>query len=355
VVLKKINRLTIIAICFFRMYSSEAQQLSPFNKQAIKDSSSSYSFIVTGHMHGSSNNLSTFPASTILANIDTINSLRPAFIMNLGDLFIQLDKTSVGHYEKSLFNKLTAPLFNSPGNHDFSHELSYNDLYGKSYFSFNLQSERFIILDTEKDNGNISGGQMDLLKEAISATSLKGVKNIFIFSHRPVWTDASPLYSDLFDGNTRSVLETNFSKDIVPLLSQVPDSIHVFWLSGSLGGMAPASFFYHHNKELRTVFIQTAIRDVPRDAILEVNADRGAVSFNTISLTGEKLEKLEYYGPEIWKKKEVKAEFNFRMIPYLALQMIHYPAFWYGFVTAAVLVLLCLFVYRRLKRRRNRS
>jgi hypothetical protein len=325
-----------------------AQITSPFNKLEVKDSSSNYSFIVSGHFHGASTNSSTFPAASLQANIDTLNSLHPSFLMCLGDMFLDVNETYIEHYQKSLFDKLKMPLFNAVGNHDLANDNMYEKVYGKTFFYFTTASELFIVLNTEVNDGSIKNEQLLLFKDAIQAAASNKIKNVFIFSHRPVWAENIDKYSKLFTDNTHSFSENNFSREIKPLLQAIPNNKSVYWISGSMGGSAPVSFFYDKNEELHVTFMQTAIRDLPRDAALQVGVKNGIVSFNGISFTGQKLEPIENYNISYWSKTiSPEQKFNYRLLPFLTLQMIRHYYFWIGFTLSIFLMLIVKFIMKR--------
>lgn len=344
-----INLLPALAL-LFNSYCISAQ-VSPFNGLSVVDSLSEYKFIVSGHFHGQSDNVSTFPASTVLASVDTLNSIQPAFLISLGDLFLDVDEMYLRHYRNSLFNKLKFPLFNSVGNHDISNGNRYEKEFGKSYYSFSLSSELYIVLNTEENDGSIKDDQLNFLKGVLNSASLnEKVQNVFVFTHRPVWAERIDKYSKLFLENTRTAIGTNnFIEDVLPLLQNLK-SKHIFWISGSMAG-GPASFFYDKNDELGITFMQTAIRDTPRDAMLLVDIKEGNISFSGLSLTGQKLNPIESYGVDFWMK-ETKQEqpFSFRLIPLYLKNMLLHRYFWYGSV-AALFILLC---FRFLLKRRNK-
>lgn len=329
-----------------------AQIISPFNKLKMKDTLSDYSFIVSGHFHGASSNTSTYPAATLLANIDTLNSVNAAFLMSLGDLFIDVNEIYINNYNKSLFNKLKMPLFNAVGNHDISNGNYYEKVFGKSYYSFLLNSELFIVLDTEQDDGSIVDGQLEFFKNRLKDANSEKVKNIFIFSHRPIWSENNSRYSALFAGNTRTALgENNYDDEIKPLLLEISKSKSIYWMSGSMAD-APASFFYHKEAESNIIYIQTAIRDLPRDAVMQVNLVNGKVKFKGISLTGQKLDMIENYNIEYWTKAVPdEAKFNFRMLPYLTKQILFHYYFWIGFTSSLLILIILRFVYSKWKKR----
>ena len=328
-----------------------AQTISPFNKLAVKDPSAAYSFLVSGHFYGSSTNISSFPASTLLANLDTLNALDPSFIMSLGDLFQDVNDSYIENYERCLFSKLKAPLFNSVGDHDLSNGNIYEKVYGKTFFSFAVRSELYIVLNTELNDGSIKDEQLELFKNAVKQASSADVKNVFIFSHRPVWAERIEKYSQLFKGNTRTKFgKNNFSEEIQPLIKTLSASKNVYWISGSMGG-GPASFFYDKNEELNATFIITSLRDLSRDAVLQVNVNNASVTFKAIAFANETILPVEQYNMEYWNKTVApESKFSFRMLPYLTMQMISHRYFWIGFAVALVMIYILAFFRKRWKR-----
>jgi hypothetical protein len=348
----KINKIASLLLSLLMVTQLQAQIVSPFNKLAIRDTSDSYSFIVSGHFHGASTNVSTYPASTLLANIDILNSFKSSFLISLGDLFLDVNDTYINHYQKSFFSKLKMPLLNAVGNHDVSNGNMYENVYGKTFFSFKVRSEYFIVLNTELDDGNIVGEQLTFFKKALNEANSNGIKNIFIFSHRPIWSENNPSYSTLFVGNTRTALgHNNYNEVVEPLFSNVSKATSVYWMSGSMAG-GPSSFFYDH-VSTNFYFIQTAIRDLPRDAVLQVNVASGKVFLNGISLTGQKLEPIENYNLDYWNKTIApESKFNYRLLPLMTKQMLLHHYFWIGFIFSLFIFVFISFIKKRWKRKK---
>jgi hypothetical protein len=351
---RKTNKIAIL-ICLFllALHTLWAQVVSPFNKLLISDTLVNYSFIVSGHFHGASTNISTYPASTLLANIDTLNKLKPSFLVSLGDLFLDVNNIYIDHYQKSLFNKLQMPLFNAVGNHDLSNGNIYETMFGPTFYSFTLRSELFIVLNTELNDGSIKDKQLTFLKDVLNKTKNSNIKNIFIFSHRPVWAEQIDKYKSLFKGNTRTSFgQANFLEKVYPLLKNIPDNKKIYWISGSMGG-GPASFFYDTDEKTNVTFIQSAIRDLPYDAILKVNSESGKISFEGISLTGQLVEPVENYNMDYWTNTTGPQEkINFRLLPYLLFQMLKHYYFWIGFACSTFLILLLAFIKKRWTKRK---
>lgn len=316
----------------------EAQR-SPFNGLDVlpADSTGHYRILIGGHFHGESTNRSGYPAATLLANLDTINSLGANLFLSTGDLFMDPVK-DLPRYERALFSKLKMPLFNAPGNHD---------LPGRGPWKVMLPHGKhkgwmFVTLNTESNDGSIG------LKElAFMETRAQEVGHVFIISHRPIWAEDDPQYSDLFKDNTRSLTGTNFQKEVYPLLEKIAEHAHVYWISGSLGGSAPSSiFFQEHAKNI--TYIQCAIRDEPRDALLIADLYPDSVKWSALSLTGQKLLAPEAYNAAWWRERAgKKAPFNWRLLPYLVKTTVLRKEFWWGVVGGVLVLVLIRRLYRR--------
>jgi hypothetical protein len=264
----------------------------------------------------------------------------------LGDLFMDI-RNDTANYQWSLFDKLDMALYNAVGNHDLGGD-TYVNKFGKTYFSFRLGEDFHIFLDTESSNGDIDLHQLEFLTEQLAYAS--HFSNIFIYSHRTIWKDTYPEMENLFADNTQSLDETNFEDEVLPLLEKAAQESNVYWFSGSLGS-APASFFYHRDEPRKITYIATAIRALPRDAMLKVNVINGKVQFETVSLTNQELLSVEEYDIEYWNANSGIEPFNWKLLPYYGKLIVTHRYFWYGTTFALALVLLFRFVRRRFFRR----
>lgn len=323
-------------------------QVSPYTGMAVvpPDSMGNYRLLIGGHFHGSSTNSSGFPAATLLANIGMLNATKANVFLSTGDLFLRPDRDSV-RYTTALFDKLKLPLFNAPGNHDL--EGSAFRSATRMPVTIPMDGDRIILLDTERDNSDVTGDQLQEIKEAEQAATEGNLHHLFIISHRPVWSEGEPKYGDLFSGNTRSLTGCNFTKDVLPVLRRIAQHAQVYWISGSMAGRAPASTFFQQHEQGIT-FIQSAIRDELRDAVLLADVGREGVIWTGLSLTGEPLEPVETYDAAWWKAHQgTPEEFHWRRTPYLIKKSITNVNFWYGFGTA----MLVLLIVWRLRNRRK--
>lgn len=323
---------------------------SGLNHKTIFCHPEDFSFIVSGHFHGASNSTSGMPASSLMANLNFLNHKNASFLICLGDLFLNVERDNA-NYEKYLFSQLDLPLFNAVGNHDVDNDY-YTSHYGPTYFSFDIGKTRFLILDTELKNGDIVGEQFHLLKSKLG--DLKGIKNVFIFMHRTLWVDMDEKLAELFTDNTQSATTTNFKNEVFPVISSASKKTKIYLMSGSMGN-APASFFYHpFNKNI--TFIATAIRDLPRDAVLLVHSVKDEISFETFSLNSNKVLSLQKYTYDWWKDhRPEEPPFNWRLVPLYLWQMITHRYFWYGIGYVASLGLIIYGIIRFKRKRRAKK
>lgn len=337
---------------FFSLFTftfAQAQYVSPFNGRAIEtDSTGNYRFIVSGHFYGDGTNKSRFPANTLLANLDWMNTEKATMLVCLGDLFKDISN-DIPTYKSSFFDQLTIPLINTVGNHDLTGSL-YQDNYGETNFSFAVNNDIHLVLDTERDNGDIVDEQLEQLKDILTQVKKQKTANVFIYTHRTVWSEAYDEMEGLFLDNTQALTATNFKSEILPLLKEIATYSSVYWFSGSLG-TAPSSFFYFKDEPNDVTIIGTAIRALPRDAVLLVNVNQGAVSFETESLTGETLLPLESYSVDYWQNEVGAAPFNWKLIPYYMELAVTHRFFWYGFFCCLLAIFSFLFIRKRFQKK----
>lgn len=320
-------------------------QRSPFNERVVPapDSTGHYRFLMGGHFHGSSTNRSGFPASSLLANLDSINGLGGHILLSTGDLF--MDPRPEGdpvRYAWSFFQRLRMPLFNAPGNHDVYKGMPKGE--GHAPFHFVVARTAVILLDTERNNGDLDARDEALLDSARIAAGTGRVDRVLILSHRPVWAEGDARYGPLFEGNTRSVLGNNFGRVAMPWLERITAHVPVFWISGSMAGRAPASIFFQPHAHHLT-FIQCAIRDEPRDALLILDVGPDGHRWSAYSLTGRPVMVPERYDAAWWEQHQRKGEpFNWRLLPHRVMSTLRHPAFLWGLAAGALL----LFTVRRL-------
>lgn len=350
--LLKRSSLRLAACGLWLLAFSASAQRSPFNNLEVlpADSNGHYRILIGGHFHGASSNRSGYPAATLLANLDTINKLGANLFLSTGDLFMDAEKDRP-RYERAFFSKLRVPFFNAPGNHDLkgeeSSEVPDQIELGKSMHD----RAEVVVLDLESSDGSVSRKDLDRIEafdpssERLSHATL--LRRLFIISHRPIWAEDDPKYSKIFKDNTRSLTGTNFQREVYPILQEIAKNAHIYWISGSLGGGAPSSIFFQEHAPNIT-YIQCAIRDEPRDALLIADVYPDSVHWSALSLTGQKLLAPQTYDAAWWRAQHGEGEgFNWRLLPYLVKLTVTSRAFWWG----AAATLLLVWLVRRLLRR----
>ena len=124
--------------------------------------------------------------------ITRINTLKPALVINLGDLIYgygpHRKETQWDNYQQ-VVKGIEWPYYQVPGNHDTHSKAArkiYGRRFGKFYQSFNYEDWHFVLLDnTEKERwGYLGPAQLEWLKADLEQARARGV---FIFLHFPVW------------------------------------------------------------------------------------------------------------------------------------------------------------------------
>jgi hypothetical protein len=284
----------------------------------LKESPHAYSFIISGHAYGTPSG-SLYPAASLLGNIQLFNSLKPDFMMLLGDAIQHqgagngIGKLEIEIFKKSLVDKLDFPIFNSPGNHDLSIRNLYEKYFGKTFFHFQQSSELYIVLDTQLGPGLSDRPQRDYVLNLIkSAKQDNGIKNIFVFMHTTLWAvNNSPLNSINPWVNGPMSGSNDFEKIILPELNLLAQEKNVYLFSGDIGlknyqlGKFPQeSFPLFYQKHNNITYIANGLAENENDAVIKVDVSiDGDVAFYPISLIGNEIGNIDQYGIEYWQNK----------------------------------------------------
>ena len=135
--------------------------------------------------------------------IATANRLKPAFVVVTGDLVNTTgDATEMAEY-KRIVAKLdgSIKLYELPGNHDVSTPISaeslarYREAFGPDYFTFRVGDIAGFALNSniERDEKILpeeSAKMQAWLRTELEKARHDGVKNLIVFQHHPLFTDA---------------------------------------------------------------------------------------------------------------------------------------------------------------------
>lgn len=281
---------------------------SPLNGKVLNlsETPKDYSFLISGHVYGA-HSPSVYPAASFLGSINKFNDMDAQFFVMLGDIIQNFNEVEISTFEYTISNNLDLPIFNAVGNHDVSNRSLYEEHFGRTYFTFKHGSELYIILDSELNKGQIEGQQLEFLLNVLNETKHSDdIKNIFIFSHRLIWAiDNKPIDEIIpyVNGGPGSLPKnaTSFKDYVLPELITLSDDKNIYLISGDVGCEWSFPLFYEKDKKHNITYVACGIGESKKDAIIKVDITKGGeVTFSPISLSGEKLEEMDYYGVDFW-------------------------------------------------------
>ncbi len=177
---------------------------------------------------------------------------------------------------------LGLPVHFTVGNHDMENRELYESRYGNTYYSFVHQNDLFIVLDPNLDQWNISGAQLEFLKNTLN-TNTSNTNNIFVLFHQLLWWKPNSAYANIgpnsFEGRADSI---NFWTEVEPLFSRLPNEVFMF--SGDVGaGSWAVDFMY--DKYDNISLIASGMGEGSGDNFVVVNVlENNAVTFDLICL-----------------------------------------------------------------------
>lgn len=264
--------------------------------------SDSYIFLVAGHSYGGQKPRNTVPAYALTNNIELLNHLRPEFMVHLGDIY---QKPTVEDVEsiQDFNNRLSFPVFNALGNHEYADINMYKEYFGDTYYSFVLKDSLYIVLDSQDYRAH----QLDTeqhkfflgrIGEFKASTKLK---NLFILSHHLIWASANDYFKDAIQlSNAPYHYDEVFFewRDIINGFDYFSDDKHVYFISGDVGMSSSVPYFYEEDPRGGRTYVATGLGDNSNDSILVGVVDSGKVSFHILYL-GHK--NINQFGMSYWK------------------------------------------------------
>ena len=77
--------------------------------------------------------------------------------------------------------------------------------FGKTFFYFKIGNDIHLVLDSELNNGDIDDNQLKLLQNVRDMVFVENsISNVFIYSHRTLWSKSYDELDGLFHDNTQS-------------------------------------------------------------------------------------------------------------------------------------------------------
>ncbi len=250
-----------------------------------KPENKAYSFFVAGHTYGKAgiNNVGFHPPFK-----NKLDRIRDHHLMSFGVLTgdIVYEPTAQDWQEvDDDIAKLGIEVHIAPGNHEYRDPAMMAQRFEKTYYRFIQKNDLHIILDPNFDHWNISGDQLDFLKNTIKE-SFEKVDNIFVYFHQVLWWDSNNEFAHLrLNSKENRDPKLNFWKEVLPLFEHT--NRPVFMFAGDVGGAGWSDaclFDQHKNIQL----IASGMGKGQGDNFLIVEVDESKkVQINLIALNGD--------------------------------------------------------------------
>ena len=259
-------------------------------------------FIAAGHLYGAhSNDGGTIPANTLIDSIAEINELSPNLFFALGDLAQYPSKQNFQELQHNFLDKIDAPIFNAPGNHDFDNgRVFYENEFGQTFYFFKYAQSQIIVLDTEIANCFIVGKQKKMLEQAVDlALADEEINHIFVFIHKVLFLNKS--ITSGAEPNAYCRYGNNYidlqDEILLPAAQRKP----VYLIAGDVGAFdGNLSPFYNKYPDANLYTLAIGLGDSPNDVLLQIDIHAAEVDFKLIPIGGNQPSPLESYTPEYW-------------------------------------------------------
>jgi hypothetical protein len=269
--LKELKNIIILLIALIYSFSAFSQNHSV-----------SYSFFVAGHTYGQpgiKNGLHP-PFKEKFEYLRSRSEIK--FGVFTGDIVASNPTASDWDKVDADVESLGVPVYFAVGNHDMEDRELFESRYGQTYYAFTFENDLFIVLDPNLDGWNITGEQLEFLKNALNGNTTVN-NNVFVFFHQLLWWKNNSLYTNYrpnsFEGKADSV---NFWTEIEPLLAALPNEVFMF--AGDVGaGSWAADFMY--DKYDNISFIASGMGEGTGDNFIVTNVyEDSSVGYDLICL-----------------------------------------------------------------------
>ncbi len=243
------NALKVFFVCIFLAFfphfvqfviSAETPVYRPIDTGTLPESN--YKFFVAGHTYGTPGVDAGGLYGPFKSSFEELNSISEMeFGILTGDIVLTstIDDWNDVDYD---LKKLDMQVYFAAGNHDMANYELYTSRYGKLYYSFTHKDDLFIVLNTEIDNSNITGDQLQFLEDTLGEQSpISG--NIFVFFHQLIWVDESNNLSYFKPNSGAGKADTtNFWSDLMPLFIEQENEVYLF--AGDAGAFRGQPAFF---------------------------------------------------------------------------------------------------------------
>ena len=188
------------------------------------------------------------------------------------------------------------PIYFVVGNHDIQNRPLFHARYGASSYHFTHRNDLFIVLDPNLDGWNITGNQLETLKQTLAEKAASS-NNIYVFFHQQLWYSTTNIFSKVKPNSLAGMSDSlNFWTEIEPLFHELPNQVVMF--AGDAGAFTfQPSFMYYKYDNI--TFIASGMGNKKSDnlVILDVMNDK-SIRYRLIALNGDDIDalgKLEDY------------------------------------------------------------
>ena len=151
--------------------------------------------------------------------VDGLNLLRPEFVISVGDLidgYTENPEVWTREWDEfdRIVERLEAPFFYVPGNHDISNAAlaaAWHERHGPSHYHFVYKDVLFIAVDTEErwPDGGITEAQVESVRQALAENP--DVRWTLLFMHRPLFAYGDQAGFDRIDALLQGRRHTVFA------------------------------------------------------------------------------------------------------------------------------------------------
>jgi len=246
-----------------------------------------YSFFVAGHTYGKPgvNNIGFHPP--FKQKFNYIRS-RPEIVFGVltGDI-VSPGPTSQDWDEIDAdIDDLGLPVYFAVGNHDMENRSLFESRYGSTYYSFVYENDLFIVLDPNIDAWNITGDQLDFLKNTINNKAASS-DHIYVFFHQILWKEIDNQFSYIsWNSDAGRAATVNFWSTVMPLFRSLCNEVVMF--AGDLGASWSSNVTYDRFDNI--TLIASGMGDPDGENFIVVNvANDKSVHYDLICLSDSNL------------------------------------------------------------------
>ncbi len=257
---------------------------------------SGYSIIVAGHAYGAhaGTNIGLHPP--LFQKLSEEKDAVSALILT-GDIVNTSTTASWQQVEKEITN-LGLNAFYVMGNHDdnATGKAVFAAKHGGLYYSFNIQNDLFIVLNSTESDRSISPIQLQFLKNTISDAG-SDCHKVFVFFHEVIWNSHEKY--KLVRSNSRSRYAqikdvSNFWTDVFPVLTANAEK-EFYLFSGDVGGN-PDAIAAFYDKRQNVALLSSGMGEVADENYLKVKIRPDTVLFELVALNKEvTMKPMEWY------------------------------------------------------------